>query len=55
MIIDPPVSPFSATADLEAWIATLQGMGDAPEVIAELEVARAWLAAAKAAEGEGAE
>lgn len=51
-IIDPPVTPYSSTADIEAWIAELERMSDSDAVREALDSARAMLVAAREREAE---
>jgi len=45
ILIDPPVGPFSAAADIEEWITYLRTLGDAPEVREAIADAEGWIAA----------
>lgn len=47
ILIDPPVGPYSTRADIEAWIAELRTLGDAPEVREALDDAERWLQGAR--------
>lgn len=47
VIIDPPVSAFSDSADIREWIDVLEAMEDGPERTQALDDARRWLAIAE--------
>lgn len=46
-IIDPPVGPFSAAAEIAAWLDELRAMPDTPERTDAIRDAERWLANAR--------
>jgi hypothetical protein len=54
-LIDPPVTPFSTVAELEAWIQELQEMERDDAVEHELAQAQQWLQTARDREPSGAQ
>lgn len=48
ILIDPPVTPFSPPTEIRAWLDTLRGMEQTPEVVEEIRRAEEWLRATEA-------